>query len=200
MYETIFKCTLISNRRKVSLVKFHPINNLIKNIVELNGCVDYEINLTQQLNFLGKGRKHSGKIRKCWSLAFSPFPTMFSKVLFFEVIYSCDCMGQNKISIVHPLTNKFLQLVPFCSWFCFLGTIPVVPPLLCGPMNSPKSRRLPPEIKINQKVLIDLAAKSKKINPLQNDASLKLTLSQTISDFKTLKKKSFENIVGNGKT
>ena len=31
---------------------------------------------------VGKGRKHSGKRRKCWLPAFSPFSTMFSKAYF----------------------------------------------------------------------------------------------------------------------
>ena len=32
------------------------------------------------------GRKHCGKWRKCWLLAFSPFPTMFSKCFFNRVV------------------------------------------------------------------------------------------------------------------
>ena len=32
-------------------------------------------------NCIGKGRKHCGKMRKCWLPAFSPFPMMFSKCL-----------------------------------------------------------------------------------------------------------------------
>ena len=40
----------------------------------------------------GKGRKHCGKRRKCWSPAFCPFPTMFSKGYFFRVVISLDCM------------------------------------------------------------------------------------------------------------
>ena len=32
-------------------------------------------------NCILEGRKHCGKRRKCWLAAFSPFPTMFSKVL-----------------------------------------------------------------------------------------------------------------------
>ena len=30
----------------------------------------------------GNGRKHSRKRRKCWLPAFSPFPTMFSRLFF----------------------------------------------------------------------------------------------------------------------
>ena len=40
----------------------------------------------------GKGRKHCGKRRKCWLPAFSPFPTMFSKDISFEVIKSWNCV------------------------------------------------------------------------------------------------------------
>ena len=36
--------------------------------------------------------KHWGKERKGWLRAFSPFPTMFSKCLFFRVIKSWDCV------------------------------------------------------------------------------------------------------------
>ena len=32
-----------------------------------------------------------GKRRKCWLPAFSPFPTMFSKALFFGNVQSRDC-------------------------------------------------------------------------------------------------------------
>ena len=34
-----------------------------------------------------------GKRRKCWLPAFSPFPTMFSKVFLFSVVKGRDCMG-----------------------------------------------------------------------------------------------------------
>ena len=46
---------------------------------------DDKINVTKKIKIsLEKGRKHGGKRRKCWSPAFSPFPTMFSKALFFH--------------------------------------------------------------------------------------------------------------------
>ena len=46
-------------------------------------------NLTTEILF-GMGRKHCGKRRKCWSPAFSLFPTMFSKNLFPGVVKSWD--------------------------------------------------------------------------------------------------------------
>ena len=43
--------------------------------------------------YFGKGREHCGKRRKCWSSAFSPFPTMFLGVFFFfRVVKSWDCV------------------------------------------------------------------------------------------------------------
>ena len=40
----------------------------------------------------GRGRKHRGNRRKCRLPAFSPFPTMFSKGYFLEVVKSRDCV------------------------------------------------------------------------------------------------------------
>ena len=40
----------------------------------------------------GKGRKYSGKKRKCWLPAFSPFCTMFSKAFFLRVIKTQVCV------------------------------------------------------------------------------------------------------------
>ena len=41
-----------------------------------------------------KGRKHCGKRRKCWLLAFSPVPIMFSKGFSVGVVKSRDCVGK----------------------------------------------------------------------------------------------------------
>ena len=38
------------------------------------------------MNSFLKGRKDCGKGRKCWLPAFSPFPTMFSKVVYLRVV------------------------------------------------------------------------------------------------------------------
>ena len=54
-----------------------------------------KINVTKKKkneNFSVKGRKRCGKRRKCWLLAFSPFPTMFSKGVFGRVIKSRVCV------------------------------------------------------------------------------------------------------------
>ena len=47
-------------------------------------------------NHFGISRKHCGKRRKCWSPAFSPFPTMFSKGFSFRVVESLDCVVKSK--------------------------------------------------------------------------------------------------------
>ena len=39
-----------------------------------------------------KGTKNCRKRRKCWLLAFSPFPTMFSKGFFHRVVEGQDCV------------------------------------------------------------------------------------------------------------
>ena len=45
-------------------------------------------------NSFGKGRKHSGKRRKGWLPAFSPFPAMFSKGYFLWIVKSQDCVSR----------------------------------------------------------------------------------------------------------
>ena len=39
---------------------------------------------------LRKDRKHCGKRRKCWLLAFTPFPTMFSKLFISKALKTGD--------------------------------------------------------------------------------------------------------------
>ena len=51
--------------------------------------------LNIELGF-GKSRKHSGKRRKCWLPAFSPFPTMFSIGSFLRAVESWDCVVKSK--------------------------------------------------------------------------------------------------------
>ena len=41
-----------------------------------------------------KGRKHCGKMRNCLSQAISPFPTVFSKDLYFRQIKTRACLGK----------------------------------------------------------------------------------------------------------
>ena len=69
----------------------------IESICRRKNTHDCEIEI-----FLGKDRKHSGKRRLS---AFSPFPTMFSKGLFFMVINSHECVVE-VIQSVHDDYNN----------------------------------------------------------------------------------------------
>ena len=61
---------------------------------KLKAFADDKINVTEKLNFdLGSVENNVEKRRKCWLPAFSPFPTMFSKVFFpGGVVKSRDCV------------------------------------------------------------------------------------------------------------
>ena len=58
---------------------------------KLKTFADDKIYVTKKLCY-GMSRKHCEKRRKCWLPAYSPFLTMFSKVLFFRVDKSRDCV------------------------------------------------------------------------------------------------------------
>ena len=66
-----------------------------KDWTQFKAFADDKINVNykkKNRNCFSEGLKHCGKRRKCWLLAFSPFPTMFSKGFFFRVVKSRDCM------------------------------------------------------------------------------------------------------------
>ena len=48
----------------------------------------------------GIGRQHCGKGRKCWSPAFFPLPTMFSKGFFFKVVQSQDYVVNEELTLL----------------------------------------------------------------------------------------------------
>ena len=57
---------------------------------QLKAFADNKLNFAKMTIFLyDRSRKHCGK---CWLPAFSPFPAVFSKALFFMVIKSWDCV------------------------------------------------------------------------------------------------------------
>ena len=75
------------------------------------------------------GGKHSGKRRKCWLPAFSPFPRMVSKALRFRVIKTRDCAGKNKN--VEMMVSDLIKIVvckcfQYVLWkeFKFYHTVP----------------------------------------------------------------------------
>ena len=55
----------------------------------------------------GNGRKHCGKGRKCWLLAFSPFPTMFSKGFLYMVFKIRDSVVRGKAYFAKYLITVF---------------------------------------------------------------------------------------------
>ena len=68
-------------------------NEKILDLSKLKAFADNKLNVSGKLEFVfGKGRKHCGERRKCWSPAFFPFPTMFSKDFLYRVIKSLDCV------------------------------------------------------------------------------------------------------------
>ena len=68
-------------------------NDKILRSSKLKAFLDGKINVTEKLKIvLGRVEKHCGKRRKCWSPAFSPFPTMFSKGFLYRVVKSRDCV------------------------------------------------------------------------------------------------------------
>ena len=56
---------------------------------KLEAFTDDKINATSKQILFGMDRKRCGKRRKCWLPAFSPFPTMFSKVVYRVVKSPC---------------------------------------------------------------------------------------------------------------
>ena len=47
-----------------------------------------------------KGTQYCGKRRKCWLPAFSPFPTIFSKIFFSRVVQEQNCLSKELYTII----------------------------------------------------------------------------------------------------
>ena len=62
--------------------------------------------------YLGKGRKHCGKRRKCWLPAFSPFPTVFSKGFLLKIFKSGLC-GKG-LSISQMMNFEIFEIERVC--------------------------------------------------------------------------------------
>ena len=74
---------------------------------KLKALADEKINNLITKILCEMDRKHCGKKRKCWLPAFSPFPTMFSRDLFFGVVKTRDYMakGLKLFKIVITIIN-----------------------------------------------------------------------------------------------
>ena len=69
-------------------------NDRISDLSKLKAFAD-KINDLKTEICLWKGKKYFGKRRKCCLPAFSPFPAMFSKLLFFRVVKGRDCVEKS---------------------------------------------------------------------------------------------------------
>ena len=91
------KCQSTSNSLLTDKVKdltyslqYNKFLNLSKLKAFADGKCDSKIEI-----FLGKGRKHCGKRRKCLLSAFSPCPSMFSKGFPLRVVKRHNCVVKN---------------------------------------------------------------------------------------------------------
>ena len=93
---------------------FNPLrNNNILDLFKFKAFADDEINVTKILKFvLGRVKNIVGKRRKCWLLALSPFPTLFSKGFFPRVVKSRD--GVVEFTLSHITNYGFVQIQSIC--------------------------------------------------------------------------------------
>ena len=61
-------------------------------MTKLKAFADDKLNIAETMISLFSSKENSGKRKKCLLPAFSPFPTVFSKVFFFRVVKSQDCV------------------------------------------------------------------------------------------------------------
>ena len=89
---------LISQSSKKVFQLSHYSSNSLQNKIffgldQIQSICRRQMNCSLSYDFcLQSSRKHCGKRRKCWLPAFSPFPTMFSTVLFPRVIKIRNCV------------------------------------------------------------------------------------------------------------
>ena len=107
----------------------HCLNSLPDNKVlycaKLKAFADNKINVIKEIEICFRmGRKHGGKRRKCWFLAFSPFPT-FSKVVFFRslkvgiVWYRVKNPGKSPLKALLEKEKMLVTSIPSFSHYVF---------------------------------------------------------------------------------
>ena len=71
----------------------------------------------------GNDLKHSGKRRKCWWPAFSPFPVMFSKSFMYWIVKSSDCVikSYNDHNGIWPTVPGILKVYRLLFHIIFMG-------------------------------------------------------------------------------
>ena len=94
------------------------LNNKMLDQSKLKAFADNKIRVTGKKIeiYLGKGRKHCGKRRKCCLPAFSPFPTMFSKGFFYRVVKSCGCVVKSSLITRHLHMASQCCTKDLCLW------------------------------------------------------------------------------------
>ena len=75
-------------------IKSLPSDKIL-DVTKLKSFAHYKLNVTKMTISLYDRVENTGKRRKCWLPAFSLFPTLFSKALFFKVIKSWDCVAKS---------------------------------------------------------------------------------------------------------
>ena len=84
-------CTASSHQESITINSLP--NDKILDRSKLKAFAEDKLNVVQKLNFFnGRVKSIVGKRRECWLPAFSPFPTMISKVLHIRVVKSRDCV------------------------------------------------------------------------------------------------------------
>ena len=69
-------------------------NNKDLDLPELKASADDILDVATMTKYVLHRVENSGKRRKCWLPAFSPFPTMFSKGFFHGVVKRWDCVAK----------------------------------------------------------------------------------------------------------
>ena len=77
---------------------------------------------------LQMGRKHCGKRRNCSLRAISPFPTVFSKDLYWRHVKPGPVWERVKHLYFTSIEKQVLSTYTYLSRFCFLGPTPVLGP------------------------------------------------------------------------
>ena len=75
-------------------VSLKPLsNNKFLDMTKLKAFADDKLNIAKMtISLCDRVENNVGKEKKCWSPAFSSFPTVVYKVFFFRVIKSQDCV------------------------------------------------------------------------------------------------------------
>ena len=89
----------ICTGKLLSLLSFFGLVNSLPNdkildVTKLKAFSDDNLNIAKMTIFLidRVKKKTTGKRTNCWLPAFSPFPPVFSKALFFRVVKNRDCL------------------------------------------------------------------------------------------------------------